>query len=167
MDDFSRTLVEAMQAENDGFHHYQAAADRTSDSKAKQAFTQLAQEEMLHHKVLEEMLLAHRNQTLDSLKPIRLKAKVDSGEQSPIFSPDFKSRIADKHFEMSAISIGILLEQNSIEQYKKYRRQSSTPHLKKLFNALIRWEGEHLEALVKQQQFLQQDYWVANSFAPF
>jgi rubrerythrin len=166
MDDFSRILVEAMQFENDGYHHYQAAAERTSDPKAKQAFAQLAQEEMQHHKVLEEMLLAHRNKTLDQLKPIRLKARIDPQEQSPIFSPDFKTRIGDKHFEMSALSIGILLEQNSIEQYKKYRRQSSTPHLKKLFNALIRWEGEHLEALVKQQQFLQQEYWTANNFAP-
>ena len=167
MDDFSRSLVEAMQFENDGYHHYTTAAQRTEDPKAKQMFGQLAEEELAHHKTLEAMFADHQKQGISKLKPPRVKSRMDAESESPIFSPEFKERIGDKHYEMSAISIGILLEQNSIESYKRYRRLAKELKVKRLFNALIRWEGQHLEALVKQQQYLQGAYWEANRFAPF
>jgi rubrerythrin len=167
MDDFSRSLVEAMQFENDGYHHYTTAAQRTEDPKAKQMFGQLAEDELSHHKTLELMFSDHQKQGSLKLKPPRIKSKVDPAQESPIFSPEFKERVGDKHYEMSALSIGILLEQNSIESYKIYRRQAKELKIKRLFNALIRWEELHLEALIKQQQFLQQAYWEANRFAPF
>jgi rubrerythrin len=167
MDDFSRSLVEAMQFENDGYHHYTAAAQRTEDLKAKQMFGQLAEDELSHHKTLELMFADHQKQGNIKLKPPRIKSKVDPAQESPIFSPEFRERVGDKHYEMSALSIGILLEQNSIERYKNYRRQAKELKTKRLFNALIRWEEMHLEALIKQQQFLQQSYWEANRFAPF
>lgn len=167
MDDFSRSLVEAMQFENDGYHHYTTAAQRTEDPKAKQMFGQLAEDELSHHKTLEVMFGDHQKQGGLKIKPPRIKSKVDPAQESPIFSPEFKERVGDKHYEMSALSIGILLEQNSIESYKNYRRQAKELKTKRLFNALIRWEELHLEALIKQQQFLQQSYWEANRFAPF
>ncbi|MFQ6033147.1 MAG: ferritin family protein, partial [Candidatus Zixiibacteriota bacterium] len=70
-------------------------------------------------------------------------------------------------FEMAALSIGILLEKNSIEFYKKSAQQSEDKDIKMLFSYLADWEGEHLRALVQQQKFLQEDYWTEARFYPF
>jgi rubrerythrin len=70
------------------------------------------------------------------------------------------------HFEMSALSIGALLEKNSIEYYRKYAEQSENEEVKKLFSYLIEWEQEHLKALIAQQKYLKEEYWEGARFFP-
>ncbi|HVP35651.1 MAG TPA: hypothetical protein VMT04_01515, partial [Terriglobales bacterium] len=89
-----------------------------------------------------------------------------SESPSPIFSEDFKKRIKDMHFEMSALSIGALLEKNSIEFYRKAGEQSDDKEVKDLFSYLVGWEQEHLKVLITQQQYLKEAYWQDARFFP-
>ena len=41
----SEALNKAMQAENEGYHFYQMASSNTQDSKGREVFQQLAEEE--------------------------------------------------------------------------------------------------------------------------
>jgi rubrerythrin len=96
-----------------------------------------------------------------------MKHILETTSESPVFSKDFKKRIEQAQFEMTALSIGILLEKNSIEFYKKSAQESENKDIKMLFNYLAGWEGEHLRVLVQQQKFLQEDYWTEARFYPF
>jgi len=84
----------------------------------------------------------------------------------PIFSEDFKEKIKDKHFEMSALSIGMTLEQNGIHFYAILAAKASHPELKKLLEFLAKWEESHPRPS-QQIKYLQEDYWSGARFAPF
>ena len=86
---------------------------------------------------------------------------------SPIFSEEFKTRIREKHFEMSALSIGMTLEQNGINYYSEMEKKADIPELKKLLHFLVQWEESHLEALSAQAKFFQESYWQGAHFSPF
>ena len=92
---------------------------------------------------------------------------MDLSAPSPIFSADFKEKIKDKHFEMSALSIGMTLEQNGIHFYRDLAAKATHPELKKLLEFLAKWEETHLEVLSKQIKYLQEDYWAEARFSPF
>ena len=161
-------LKHAMQAERDGFYHYHTASERTVDAKAKEIFQKLALDELTHHKLLEEMLsaLEKGERPTDVLDSARA-AFVPLTGPSPIFSEEFKTRIREKHFEMSALSIGMILEQNGIAYYSDMEKKADLPELKKLLHFLVQWEESHLEALSAQAKFFQESYWQGAHFSPF
>ena len=68
---------------------------------------------------------------------------------------------------MSALSIGIMLEQNSIDFYRNSAEQIADLDAKALFVYLAQWEGEHLKVLVNQQRVLQEEFWSEARFYPF
>jgi rubrerythrin len=161
-------LKHAMQAERDGFFHYQTAGERTGDPKAREIFLKLAQDELTHHKLLEEMLAALEKgeRPTDVLDTARA-AFVPLTGPSPIFSEDFRTRIKEKHFEMSALSIGMTLEQNGINYYSEMEKKADVPELKKLLKFLVQWEQSHLEALSAQARFFHESYMQGAHFSPF
>ena len=86
---------------------------------------------------------------------------------SPIFSEDFKGRLKGRHFELSALSIGMTLEQNSITFYRDMEKKAGDPELKKLAAYLVKWEQSHLDALSIQSNIFQEENWQEAHFAPF
>jgi rubrerythrin len=150
-----KVLKEAIKVEMDGYHFYQAASGRTRDSKGKAVFRSLAQDELDHKTVLEGLHKAIRDKTdfKFAVKKHRKKSVVRS--KSPIFSPEFKRKMKEDHFELSVLRIGQLLETNSMEFYSKRARKSKHRDLKSLFNFLTEWEKDHLKALVQQERFLK------------
>jgi len=93
---------------------------------------------------------------------------LDTVSSYPIFSETFRAKLLkEQSFEMSALSIGIMLEQNSIDFYRNSAEQIEDLDAKALFNFLAEWEGEHLKALVNQQRVLQEDFWTEARFYPF
>jgi rubrerythrin len=161
-------LKHAMQAERDGFHHYRAAAEHTDDPKAKEVFEKLAQDELAHHKLLEETLASVEKGA--SPPPFSDADRGTWGSlsgPSPIFSEDFKARIKNKHAEMSALSIGMVLEQNGIAFYSGMEKKAEDPELKKMMAFLVKWEKSHLEALSAQAKFFHESYMQDAHFAPF
>lgn len=154
----------ALQTEMNGIEFYNVAAEKTEDAKGKRIFKMLADDEMKHLKALQAQyahLLAN-----GEWKTIDLGAVSDYKGESPIFSPELKGRIGEMHFEISALSIGALLETNSIDFYRTMKEKSSDPAAKELYGQLQQWEETHLEAITKQLDILKEDYWAEQHFTP-
>ncbi len=165
-DKMIEAIKTGLQTELNGIQFYQLAAQRTSDEKGKAVFTLLANDEIKHFKELQK----HYQSVMKSNKwapAISIgEAKTIFKGESPIFSKELKGRVKETHFEMSALSIGALLESNSIDFYKKMVDETDDPIAKELFNKLWKWEQGHLEAITKQLDLLKEDYWADQNFSP-
>lgn len=170
MDETTRELIvalrQAMQAERTGHAFYLNAAQTTIDPQGKEAFEQLAREEQDHF----EFLSAHYQALVTTgqlAKGTRLQGHSAVHTNSPLFSPALRERIKEAHFEMSALSIAVQLELNGINHYREQAEKASNPEVKAFFEQLVAWETAHYEALLGQQESLQDDYWSESGFQPF
>jgi len=170
MDETTKELIaalrQAMTAERTGHTFYSMAAQNTDDPVGKEAFSQLAREETEHF----QFLAAHyRSLVADGvLSPsAKLKGHAEVMGDSPIFSDALKERLKDAHFEMSALSIAVQLELNGIKHYREQAAKAKLPEVKKFFEDLAEWETSHYNALLRQQESLQDDYWSESGFQPF
>jgi rubrerythrin len=156
-------LKEAMAIEMTGREFYRVTAEKTSDDKGRETFEFLSTEEEKHFHLLQTWLLQVEQ---GEIEPVVLSAP-DAHPPSRVFSAEFIRRIGEKHFEMSALSIGALLEKNSLEFYAKAAQDASDPAEKRIFQELSAWETQHHQMLVKELESLQEAYWTTNRFAPF
>jgi rubrerythrin len=159
-------LLKAIQAEADGYHFYMMAAQSTSDTKGREVFETLAKEELDHQRFLQAQYKA----LAETGKPdesVRLGNRVDLSGLSPIFSEAIQARAREAHYEMSALSIGIQLELNSIQFYRSESVVASDPVMREFYSDLVDWETGHYRALLRQQVALKDSYWSASGFAPF
>jgi len=156
----------ALQTELNGIEFYKMAAEKTEDKKGKEVFKILANDEIEHFNELQKHF-----QSL--IKSSKWAPAISLGEastifkgESPIFSEELKSRVKEKHFEMSALSIGALLESNSIDFYRKMKEETDDTTARELFAKLQKWEEKHLEAITTQLELLKEEYWAEQKFTP-
>jgi rubrerythrin len=159
-------LRQAIAAEHEGYGFYLMAARSTQDEQGRTVFQALADEELHHAAYLKAQYrsLAETGH-IDAQVQLGRPHAVTAG--NPIFSPALRARIGDAHFEMSALGVGVHLEQSAIEFYRAQANQASDPAVRRFFDELAEWERGHYEALLSQQRTLQDDYWSQNGFAPF
>lgn len=159
-------LKKAIEFELSGHYFYLMAADSMKDSKGKKLFKKLAEEELAHKKFLEY----NYNAILKTGKPdskAKLGKGIDLSGDNPLFSDGLRKRIKDAHFEMTAVSIAINLELNSIKHYKAEAKAATEPAVKKFYEELVKWETGHYDALVRQDETVKKEYWDEYHFAPF
>ncbi|HDQ13322.1 MAG TPA: hypothetical protein ENN41_00710 [Sediminispirochaeta sp.] len=133
--DLKKAFQTAISGEIEGRELYQAAAEKTSDKKAREQFALLAQEEQKHLDTLVKM--AEDYSQGKKVSPPDLPKPADFQDaQSPIFTKEFKQTIADKHFEMATLSIGIKLELESEKFYRETADNIEDQDLKFFFNYL-------------------------------
>jgi len=162
----SKGLLKAMKAEREGQSFYMMAANSTDDPKGKEVFSQLAKDEHDHLLYLKKQY--ETLQETGKVDPnLKLGEKTRYAGTAPIFSENFKSRIKDRHYEMSALSIGIQLELDAIKYYKSQADDFDDPTVREFYTALADWEKEHYDALNNQYEFLKEDYWSESGFSPF
>lgn len=159
-------LRKAIEAEIEGQYFYGMAALSTQDGKGKEVFEWLAAEEFHHAEFLKAQL-----------RSVTERGKVDStltlgnprrlADPYPIFSEEIKARTNDAHFEMTALSIGVQLEENAIKFYKAQAIGAADQTIQKFFLELADWETGHYSALLRQQELLRDSYWTENRFSPF
>jgi len=167
-DQLLEVVKDAIRVENDGYQFYRVAEEKTKDPKGKEVFASLAKDETNHMQILKSLYQSIKEKGEYKFGEVKdMKHILETASESPIFSKEFKERVEQVQFEMAALSVGILLEKNSIEFYKKSTQESEDKDVKMFFNYLADWEGEHLRVLVQQQKFLQQDYWTEARFYPF
>ncbi len=162
--DLAGILREAMEAERDGFTFYTMAAERSEDPGARETFARLADEERKHYEALqtgyrslaEEGTWTPSTELLNDREP----------EATGIFSEDFARRIGGKHLEMSALSIGILLEKNAYAFYTRQAEAAEDEVVAGFFRELAEWEDGHYRLLLRQDEALKEEYWNENRFAP-
>ncbi|NMB74197.1 MAG: ferritin family protein [Myxococcales bacterium] len=159
-------LRQAVQAEIQGQHFYLMAARSTEDPKGREVFERLAAEEALH-----QDFLRRQHQSLQATgradPSLRLSPPDPPAGPDPIFSPALHERVGQAHFEMTALAVGIQLEQNAERFYREQAKSSRDEALRAFFERLATWEAGHYRALLTQQDALQKDYWSAGGFAPF
>lgn len=164
MDDARQQILkEAMAIEMTGREFYRVTAEKTSDDNGRETFQFLAAEEEKHFHFLQTWLLRDERGETESV----VLSAPETHPPSRVFSPEFVRRIGEKHFEMSALSIGALLEKNSLEFYAKAAQEASNPAEKRVFQELSAWETQHHQMLVRELETLQEAYWTTNRFAPF
>lgn len=159
-------IKKAMQAEWDGHNFYKMAADKTSDATAKNIFNSLAGDELEHLNFLKAQLLSFK-QSGKADSTVKLKKPKWLESTSAIFSDDFKKRLGEAHFEVSALSVAAQLEMNSINYYRAEADKSTDPIVKDFYLNLADWELSHHRLLIEQQKQIQEDYWFKNNFYPF
>jgi rubrerythrin len=159
-------LLKAIKAEHDGHYFYLSAARNTEDVQGKAVFQLLADEEREHMNFLRAQYESYMaTGRADGSVSLGMKKKL-LGE-SPIFSPAIKKHIKQAHYEMSALSIGIMLEQNAVAFYDSQAKAVEDSSAKDLYAQLADWERGHLHALIQQESALKSDYWSEAGFEPF
>jgi len=159
-------LVKAIQAEIEGHNFYLMAARTTDDVKGKEVFGQMAADETEHAAFLK----GQYRSIIESGSPdknLKLNARTQYADSSPIFSDSLKSRASEAHFEVTALSIAIQLELNAINFYRSQSKAAKDDVVKSFFAELAEWEVGHYKALLIQHDLLKEDYWNAAGFAPF
>ena len=158
-------LMQAIKGERDGHSFYQMAATCSKDSKAKEVFAALAEEELEHLRFLMEQ----HESILQTGKPnesVKLGSPLNLSAMTPIFSDAIKTRVKDAHFEMSALSIGMQLELDATKFYRSQAEAADDAVVKSFYTELAEWESGHYEALSRQQDELKEEYWSAGGFSP-
>jgi rubrerythrin len=159
-------LKNAMEAEMTGYQFYLHAAKTTKDSQGKATFSRMAKEEMDHFHALKSQYVA----VLENGRFDRSTAllEVPSPQPaSPIFSTGFREQIGQQHFEMSALSVGMQLELNAINHYRKSAEECDDADVKAFFLRLEEWEQGHYDGFADELEQLREDYWQANDFLPY
>lgn len=162
--DLKKALQTAIKGELEGRELYKAAAEKTSDKKAKKVFSMLAEEEQKHLDTLVKMAKEYNEGGDISSPDLPSPASFEDAE-SPIFSREFKDKVAD--FDMTALSIGIKLELESEKFYRDTAMGTGVEEMKTLFNRLAEWEKEHYNYLQKQIGFFNSYYTNKYSFSRF
>jgi rubrerythrin len=166
MNEVAKALFDAIKAESDGYSFYKMAALSARDEKGRQMFEQLADEELDHKRYLTAQYKSVRETGKVDGK-VKLGKRADLSGASPIFSDQIKARLQDAQFEMSALSIGIQLEQGSMGYYREQAEKAADPQVRELFEELAAWERGHYDALLRQQEALKDDFWHGGGFSPF
>jgi len=164
--DLKEAFQTAITGEIEGRELYKAAADKTSDKKARESFQMLADEEQKHLDTLVKLAREY-DEGKDVEIPDLPRPTSFQDAESPIFSKEFKQTVADKHFEMATLSIGIKLELESEKFYRQMAKEAGVPKLEGLFNHLADWERGHYNYLNKQIGFFQSYYTNKYSFFRF
>ncbi|MCX8059354.1 MAG: ferritin family protein [Spirochaetes bacterium] len=164
---FSDALKIAIKGEIEGRELYKTISEKTEDSKAKEFFNFLSDEENKHFETLKQVAFEwSRNKEKFNLVDFE-KLLTKNRLSAPIFSEEFKKNIKNKHFEISAISIAIKLEKDSFELYEKLSFEVENEDLKNLFKTLSKWEIGHYDLLNKELKELEENYYFENKFYPF
>lgn len=155
-------ISQAILNEIEGYEFYRMAANQVGSGDSKDAFMELAKEELLHVKYLQELM-----------------EKIKDGESDEIYlsheanppSPDiYNWKKLDKEntsLAMTVFSIGMDMEKKSIEFYEDAKAKTSLKSAKGLYEVLIKWEHVHLKEFSEQYELYKNDWWNDQSFAPF
>ena len=158
-------LKEAILTEQTGVQFYTVASANTTDARGREVFQQLARDEAEHQQWLRRQyghLVA--GTPWEEMKPV---PHADLSGPSPIFSEGLRSRIGEAHWEMTALSVGLALEEATAIRYRQLAQAADQPEVRRFFDELAKWEESHAVALSRQSNLLKESYWQEARFAPF
>lgn len=158
-------LKEAILTEQTGIQFYTVASRNTSDAQGREVFMRLASEEGLHRDYLTKLYQDIAGGKIPEPPKTGHWAYLDG--DSPIFSRELKARIGEAHWEMTALAVGLQLEQATIERYRGLASESDIKAVSEFYEMLAGWEETHAAALERQSRYLREDYWHQARFAPF
>jgi len=155
-------IKQAILNEVEGYEFYNMAAKQAGTEESKEAFLELANEELKHADYLRQLFDKIKNSSEDDFKLSFLV--------NPPSPNIFDWKKIDKKYTSLAISvfgIGMQMEKISIDFYEDAKKNSSFEEAKKLYDLLIGWEKVHLQQFTKQYNIYKEDWWNDQEFAPF
>lgn len=155
-------ISQAILNEVEGYEFYKMAANQDETFASKEAFMELANEELKHIEFLKELFNNIKDGKEDELG-------LAHGVKPP--SPDIYNweKVDDKYtsMAMSVFGIGIQMEKDSIEFYKNAKDKTNIDKAKEIYDLLIEWEKVHLEQFTEQYEMYRENWWADQGFAPF
>lgn len=155
-------IKQAIINEIEGYEFYNMASNKASSSEVKNAFLELAEEEMQHVNWLKDLFNKVKDNNIDNFQ----LALILEPTSPAIFKWENIDR-KDAAIAVSAFGIGIQMEKASIEYYEKAAKETDLKQAKELYNILIKWEKVHLDKFSSQYEELKEDWWSDQGYAPF
>lgn len=162
-----RALKTALKLESDGARYYRMAAANTADEGVKKVFLALAREEDLHYETIlkcYDSVMKNGKWVADITDTLTAHP---SAELNAVFTQEFFDGLKGKSSELSAFSVGVLLEEQSIDLYSERAEKETDPVAKKFYGLLVATEQQHHDLLVRAEKELMEESWQSNRFAPF
>jgi rubrerythrin len=157
-------ISQAVLNEVEGYEFYKMASNQANSDGSKEAFMELANEELKHADYLRKLW-----RKLSDGGDIKIEDIIDAGIEIP--SPEiYKWDKVDKSLAsvaMSVFGIGMQMEQSAITFYEDAKLKVKSQASKELFDVLIGWERVHLLQFTEQYNLLKEDWWAEQGFAPF
>jgi rubrerythrin len=157
-----KIIKQAILNELEGYEFYKMAGNQSGSKEVKDAFLELAQEEMKHINWLNELFNKIKGGKEDELT----LAFLENTSSPKIFNWENLDR-KDAGISVSVFGIGIQMERAAIQFYMKAEEQTKLPDSKKLFEKLIVWEQAHLDQFASQYEKLKESWWADQDYAPF
>ena len=158
------TIVrQAILNEVEGRAFYEMATSQATNPEVIEALHYLGNEEKEHEhwlRSLNRSLHEKNSYVLDWDKLMEL-AKV----KSPSIFIKAAEAFQFNDMELATFSAGILMEQQSIDFYKKAAKDAMTPEAKKLYEQLAQWETVHLDKLQNIYEMLRNEWWETQHFS--
>lgn len=158
-------LKMAILMERRGRAFYAQVAEQTKSPEVKEIFNIMAEEEVVHEKILAEEF---KNYT-KTQNFVALSLPEDNYNQIAklILNKDLKNKISSASFEAAAISAAIDMETKAIEVYAERAKNATDENEKKLYQWLSEWEKGHHKILLDLDNELKEKVWFDNQFWPF
>ena len=155
-------IAQAILNEVEGYEFYKMAADQAGTGESKEAFLELANEELKHAEYLKALFNKIKNDKSDDIR-----LALESKPPSPgIYKWDNVENEYNS-LAMSVFGIGIKMEEDSIKFYEEAKAKTKYDEAKQLFDILIKWERVHLDQFIEQYEKHKNNWWADQSFAPF
>lgn len=157
-------ISQAILNEIEGYEFYKMAGNQASTDGTKEAFLELANEELKHADYLKRLW-----KKFSDGNDVNIDDIIESGIEIPspeIFRWD-KIDKSNSSVAMSIFGIGMQMEQKSIDFYEIAKNKVSSQVSIALFDLLISWEKLHLEQFTYQYSISKEEWWAEQGFAPF
>jgi rubrerythrin len=156
-----KIIRQALLNEQEGHDFYTLAAQQAENPEAKEAFDNLASEELNHIKWLREMykkLAANNPDGFDF-------STIDLPPVPGLYTAENIGRESGS-IAVSVYGIAVNMEKAAIDFYTAAAEQTKVPAAARLYNNLILWENQHLEKFLSEYESLKQDWWQSQGFDP-
>ena len=155
-------ISQAILNEIEGYEFYKMAANQVGQGDSKDAFMELANEELKHVEYLEKLM----EKVVDSEED-EIYLAHESNPPSPDIYNWEKVDKENTSLAMAVFGIGIDMEKASIEFYEKAKADTKIEAARDLYDLLIKWERVHLEQFTEQYEMYRNEWWDEQNFAPF
>jgi rubrerythrin len=147
-----QALRQAIRLEQDGYKFYTEVAERMSDTRGKEMFLSLADDEKLHLRIVQDQYEALKGgQEWVSFREVVEFEPVDLDKS--LFPPE-KEAVSSEASDTDALLFALQIENESYELYKKAASETGDPAGKKMYQFLADQERTHFDILMLNYEHL-------------
>ena len=155
-------IKQAIINEVEGYEFYKLASEKAISGGSKEAFLELANEELKHVEYLKQLFNKIKENPSEDFQ-----LAFNTELPSPGIYKWEKMDVDMIALAMSVFGIGMQMEKDSIEFYRKAKENTKFEAAENLYDTLIKWEYVHLDQFTEQYDMYRKDWWDEQNFAPY